>query len=183
MDTTKNINTYSRQQLTLLVILRVLIGWHLLYEGIVKLWNPDWSAAGYLRDSKGIFAGMFEAMTHNTALMNALDFLTIWGLILIGLSMISGLLTRWAMIAGIILLSMFYLSHPPLIGAQYALPSEGSYLWVNKNLIEIFAVAVLLAFPTSKIIGLDALFAKRRSEQTDNNQATAPVATEDAAVA
>ena len=34
---------------------------------------------------------------------------------------------------------------------------EGSYLLVNKNLIELAALAVLWLFPTGKIIGLDRL--------------------------
>ncbi|WP_262487011.1 hypothetical protein [Geofilum rubicundum] len=34
----------SSTQLTLLVITRVLIGWHFLYEGVSKIANPNWSA-------------------------------------------------------------------------------------------------------------------------------------------
>jgi len=37
---------------------------------------------------------------------------------------------------------------------------EGTYLWVNKTLIEIFAMAVLLVFPTGRIFGLDRLISK-----------------------
>jgi thiosulfate dehydrogenase (quinone) large subunit len=153
-------NVYSRGQLTTLVILRMLIGWHLLYEGIVKLWNPNWSASGYLLDSKGLFSGLFFAMAGNPSVMKVVDFLNVWGLILVGLSLILGIFTRPAIIGGIVLLSLYYLSHPPLIGVKYALPSEGSYLLVNKNLIEIFALAVLLVFPTSRIIGIDRLWAR-----------------------
>ena len=31
---------YSNFQLTILVALRMLIGWHLFYEGLTKLLNP-----------------------------------------------------------------------------------------------------------------------------------------------
>jgi len=56
---------YALAQLIFLVLLRVSIGWHLLYEGVVKIINPDWSAFGYLMDSKGLFAGLFQSMaTH-----------------------------------------------------------------------------------------------------------------------
>ena len=41
IDLMKN-DTYSESQLTGLVILRILIGWHFLYEGISKLINPYW---------------------------------------------------------------------------------------------------------------------------------------------
>lgn len=155
---------YTNGQLTLLVILRMLIGWHFLYEGVVKLWNPNWSAGGYLLDSKGAFSGLFYAMAGNPGILKVVDFLNVWGLIFIGLALILGLFTRLATIGGIVLLAFYYLSHPALIGVKYALPSEGSYLLVNKNLIELFALAVLFVFPTGKIIGLDRLIALWRNQ-------------------
>lgn len=148
-------SSYSKWQLILLVALRVAIGWHFLYEGLAKLANPDWSSVGFLLDSKGIFSGFFFPLTTNPDVLNVIDFLNIWGLIVIGLGLMLGCFSRIAVIAGIVLLSMYYLSHPPFIGLKFAVPSEGSYLIVNKNLIEIFALTVLLVFPTGKQIGLD----------------------------
>ena len=40
---------------------------------------------------------------------------------------------------------------------EYGIPMEGSYMIVNKILIEAFALLVVVAFPTSHIIGLDRL--------------------------
>jgi thiosulfate dehydrogenase [quinone] large subunit len=57
---------------------------------------------------------------------------------------------------------MYYLSHPPFIGLQYGLPMEGSYLLVNKTLIELAAMAVLFVFPASRVIGLDGLLFRKR---------------------
>jgi thiosulfate dehydrogenase [quinone] large subunit len=54
------------------------------------------------------------------------------------------------------LLSMFYLSAIPLQGIPEP-RSEGTYLIVNKNLIEAAAVGVVLAFRTGRIAGLDVL--------------------------
>lgn len=153
---------YTGKQAWLLSILRVLIGWHLLYEGIVKLWNPGWSSGGYLMDSKGPFAELFYSLAANPGTLDVIDFLNVWGLILVGLGLILGLFTRIALIGGIFLLSLYYLSHPPIIGVKYALPSEGSYLLVNKNLIEICAMALLLVFPTGRMFGLDRLYWKWR---------------------
>ena len=50
---------YSGWQTGVLVVLRVLIGWHFLYEGLVKLMNPYWSSAGYLVESKGFLSDFF----------------------------------------------------------------------------------------------------------------------------
>ncbi len=158
-------NYLSKLQLSALVGLRVIIGWHFLYEGIIKFSNPDWSSIGYLIDSQGIFAGFFNSLASNISLMPVVDFLNIWGLILIGAGMILGLFDRAAVISGIVLLIMYYLSHPAFIGAKYVSPMEGNYLFVNKTMIEIFALFVLLVFPTSRSIGLDRfLFGKYQSK-------------------
>jgi len=69
--------SYSNHQLTILVVLRIAIGWHFLYEGFVKLLNPNWTSIGYLIDSKGAFGGMFQNMAANPGLMDVIDFLNI----------------------------------------------------------------------------------------------------------
>ena len=153
---------YSNAQISWLVILRMAIGWHFLYEGLVKLINPNWSSVGFLLDSGGFLGSFFKGLASNPATVNIIDLLNIWGLILIGLSLILGLLARPAIIGGIILLATYYLSHPPFAGIRYAVPNEGSYLIVNKNLIELLALAVLFVFPSSKYIGIDRLIFNRR---------------------
>lgn len=147
----------SGRQATWLVLLRVAIGWHFLYEGLVKVFNPSWSPLGYLMDSKGIFAPLFTAMASNPTVLGAVDFLNQWGLVLIGLGLILGVFTRWATAAGMLLLVFYYLSHPPFPGLNYALPSEGSYFFIDKVFIEFLALGVLLRFPTGRIIGIDRL--------------------------
>ncbi|MBC8215638.1 MAG: DoxX family protein [Candidatus Marinimicrobia bacterium] len=151
---------YSTYQLSILVILRVLIGWHFLYEGIAKMLNPNWSSAAFLLESKWIFSGIAESIVASPAVLQGVDFLNIWGLTAIGLGLICGFFTRWAAISGIGLLVIYYLMNPPFIGIEYSMPTEGSYLIVNKNLIELFALWVIVLFPTSEKIGIDRLIAK-----------------------
>ena len=153
---------YSGLQLSSLVILRVLIGWHFLYEGLCKLVNPDWSSVGFLLDSRGAFSGLFFSLASNPALLRIIDFLNVWGLIAVGLGLILGVLSRYAIAGGMTLLALYYLSHPPLVGFKFSAPSEGSYLWVNKNLIEIAALWILYMFPSSDLIGLDRFIWKIR---------------------
>ena len=52
------IKDLSPIQRSVLLILRIVIGWHFLYEGIVKLTDPNWTSAGYLAESKWILAGI-----------------------------------------------------------------------------------------------------------------------------
>jgi thiosulfate dehydrogenase [quinone] large subunit len=149
------VNKYSNLQTFFLVSLRIIIGWYFLYEGLTKLVNPDWSSFGYLMDSKGWFSGMFHSLAGNPDIVVVIDWLNKWGLTMIGLGLMLGLLTRLALFAGLFLLMMYYLSHPPLAAVTYILPQEGSYLWVNKTLIEMVTMVVLILFPTSHIFGLD----------------------------
>ena len=148
MSNIKIENKYTNLQTFLLVALRIILGWYFLYEGLVKIANPDWSSFGYLMDSKGTFAGMFHSMAANANVVAVVDWLNKWGLTLIGVGLMLGILTQLALFCGMFLLVMYYLSHPPLASVTYILPQEGSYLWVNKTLIEIFTMALLLVFPT-----------------------------------
>ncbi|MDH6308936.1 thiosulfate dehydrogenase [quinone] large subunit [Dysgonomonas sp. PFB1-18] len=152
--------TYTHAQTLWLVILRLLIGWHFLYEGLIKILNPSWTAFPYLMDSQGFFAEYFYSIAGNPSLLAVSNFINIYGLTLVGLGLILGCFSRIATVGGIVFLALYYLSHPPFIGAEYMMPTEGSYLWVDKNLIEIGALMVLFYFPTSRIIGLDRYISK-----------------------
>ncbi|MCF8236453.1 MAG: DoxX family protein [Bacteroidales bacterium] len=147
------------QQIWLLA-LRLAIGWHLLYEGLAKLTNPNWSGVAYLMDSEGFLKGFYEWMAGSPGILKVVDFMNIWGLIAIGLGIFIGLFTRVAVIAGIVLLSLYYLSHPPFVGLEYSFPTGGSYLFVNNILIEILALAVLFKFPTQFEYGIDKFIFK-----------------------
>ena len=144
-----------------LVVLRVLIGWHLLYEGISKLINPYWSSAAYLLDSKWIFSGLAKTIVSNPTLLTISDYANMYGLTLVGASLLLGLFSKYGSIVGMGFVLSYYLFAPPLLGLEYGKPNEGSYLIVNKNLIEACALWVLYVFPTSQIIGLDRFFSNQ----------------------
>lgn len=148
---------YSPSQRFILVALRLLIGWNILYEGISKLLISDWSSAGFLNESKWILKGISAWIVSNADVLRVVDFLNTWGLIAIGLGLILGLFTRAAAVSGTILLLLYYLNNPPLIGLEYTLPSEGSYLIVSKTLIEAAALLVLAVFPAGSFAGLDSI--------------------------
>lgn len=150
----------NRVQMIALVILRVIIGWHFLYEGIAKLLKANWSAAGYLLQSRGIFAPIFKAIADNDAVLDVVNVMNIWGLIAVGLGLMLGCFTRLSSIAGMLLILLYYLANPPWIGFYYAIPMEGNYLIVNKNLVEFAALFVILVFPTGFYIGFDRIIRK-----------------------
>lgn len=154
---------FTKLQSSALIILRITIGWHFLYEGGVKVLNPHWTAKSYLLDSGGFMKGFFEFIAGNQALLTASDIANAWGLALIGLSLLLGILTRYSSIAGVLLLLLYYLSHPAFPGIEYLFPSDGSYFIINKTLVELFALLVIYAFPTSHIFGLQRLLKNKNT--------------------
>lgn len=149
---------YTHLQMIALVVMRVLIGWHFLYEGVAKMLKKDWSAAGYLKVAKGPLAGMFHSMANNQDVLDWVNFLNIWGLTLIGAFLILGLLTRYAAIGGACMVLLYYLANPPFIGYFSSQATEGSYLLVNKNLVEIGALFVIAVTYSGRYLGLDRIF-------------------------
>ncbi len=154
---------YSGVQLTALVALRFAIGWHFFYEGVSKLLNPYWTAAGYLEDSQGFMSELFMDLASNPGTLAFIDQLNMWGLVLVGLGLMLGGLTRTATVFAAIMLLLYYLATPPWPGLVYTIPAEGAYLIINKTLIELCALLVTLFFPTGHIIGLDRLLRVARA--------------------
>jgi len=155
----------SRWAMIAITVLRVIVGWHFLYEGIAKLTAPAWSAAGYMRASRGPFAEFFRWIASQPQLLDKANLITMYGLTIVGVLLMLGLFTRLASLAGIGFILLFYLCNPPFIGYFYSIPTEGSYLIVNKNLVELCALAVIFTTGSGRFAGLDrivhALFARR----------------------
>ncbi|MBN8731487.1 MAG: DoxX family protein [Acidobacteria bacterium] len=140
----------------LAAMVRIVIGWHFLYEGLVKLMYPGWTSAGYLKGSVGPFSSLFQWLGAQTSLMPVVDFLNIWGLIAVGLGLMLGVLTRTAAAGGVVMLLTYYLSYPPLFAPVGGGNGDGHFLLVNRNLIEIFALVLVASLPSTRF-GLDAL--------------------------
>ena len=140
-----------------ITLMRVFVGWHFLYEGIAKLTSPSWSAAGYLKASRGPFSAMFKSIAAQPNLLDNVNLITSWGLTIVGLLLILGLFTRLASLAGIGFVLLFYLCNPPFVGYFYSIPTEGSYLIVNKNLVEVGALLVILTTGSGQFAGLDRI--------------------------
>lgn len=153
----------NKLQLYSLVVVRVLLGWYFLYEGLVKLLNPNWSAIGFLKSSEGFLKNLFINMADNPTTLDIVNFLNVWGLIAIGLGLITGTFARLAAAFGALLVSLYYLAHPPTIEAQQLLFGSEQALWVDKNLIFTFLLIVLYAIPTSHVIGIDRLIFNKKN--------------------
>ncbi len=144
-----------------LVLLRLLIGWHFLYEGVIKLYSPGWTAKGYLL-SASFLQPVFRWMA-SESIISTIDVLNIAALVLVGAGLLLGFKTKWASLIGFGLLMMYYLAHPPFPDFPQG-PSEGSYWLVNKNLIEAVTLVVIFLFPTETSFGIEKLWSKNTTE-------------------
>ncbi len=144
------------------VILRIFIGWHFLYEGIIKLYNPEWTSFGYLASAQGPLKQVFYSMT-NPAIINWIDALNVAALIIVGLTFTLGFFEKKGALVGIGLLAMYYLAHPPFPWLDQ-LNTEGNYWFVNKNLIELAACLVIYQLPTGNYFGLERIFKKNKEK-------------------
>lgn len=146
-------------------IIRIVIGWHFLFEGLTKIMTSGWSSAPYLAGSRWIFASVFHAMASNHGITLIVDFLNIWGMILIGFGLMIGLFTRWASIGGAVMLLFYFFAYPPIPGYTLGVPSEGSYLWVNKTLIEFFVLGIFVFISPYLHFSLDRLYSRWKDEK------------------
>jgi uncharacterized membrane protein YphA (DoxX/SURF4 family) len=140
----------KRIQAIMMFVLRVAIGWHFLYEGIIKLFIPDWSAEPYLRGSYGFLSGFFHWLASSPDLINVVNFLNIWGMILIGIGLFAGVLIRISSIAGILLLLLYYFAYPPFGSSVFPVSSEGHYWIINRNLIEALIMIIIYIWPAKE---------------------------------
>ena len=144
-------------------LLNLVVGWHLLYEGVAKILTPGWTSAGYLVNATGPLAGAFQSLAASPALLRLSDILNIAGLTLTGLCVLTGVFTRAAALAAATMIALYYAANPPLAATDVGFASEGHYLLVNKNLIEIVVLIVVAAIPAEWYYGLGKLWPKRFS--------------------
>ena len=146
-------------------IIRIVIGWHFLYEGISKITAVAWSSAPYLAGSRWIFSPLFHLMAESSGVTAVVDFVNMWGMVLVGAGLMLGLFSRWASACGALMLIFYFVAYPPFPGYMFGVPVEGEYLWVNKNLIEFFILTSFIFISPDYLFGIDRLFKKWRYEK------------------
>jgi thiosulfate dehydrogenase [quinone] large subunit len=129
-----------------LLILRLSMGWLFLYAGVTKVLNPNWSAAGYIKDAKSF--PEFFAFLSRPEILPLLNFVNMWGLTLLGVSLILGVGVRLSSILGAALMVLYYL---PILDFPY--PNEHSYI-VDEHIVYAAALLVLGALGAGRAWGL-----------------------------
>ena len=156
-----------------MTLLRMLIGWHFLYEGLYKLVQANgWSAEGYLRTSQWFAAPLFHKIAATPWLLKTVDLMNMWGLTLIGLALVIGVLIRPAAFFGFVLLAFYYVAQPPFLAPS----ADGHFLWIDRNAVEAAAMLAVMLAPSYGLgSSLTALFRTVFKSRTgDGRQVASP---------
>lgn len=93
----------------------------------------------------------------NWSLIDYIDWSTRWFLLVVGVLLMIGLFTRLSCFAAAGFLLLTILTQPSVPWIPAAPMNEGSYLFVNKNVIEMVALIALMTTRSGKWAGLDAI--------------------------
>jgi thiosulfate dehydrogenase (quinone) large subunit len=141
--------TESNLDRSIIFTLRILIGWTFLYPGVWQIWD-NFDTAGFLNHVV-TFHDVF-AIFARPAVLPVTDFLVKWGHLLIGLSLISGLLVRVSGPFGILLMITYYFAH-----MKFPYIEENVNFLVDYHLVYAVVIVHLIAHRAGHVWGLDGL--------------------------
>lgn len=142
------------QKITL-VSMRIALGFLMLYAGVSKLFDPNWSPFGYLARAK-TFPELY-AIFLDSSVIAYTTFLNEWGLTLIGAALIVGFGTRIASVCGAVLMGLYYF---PVLAFPYV--GEHAFI-VDDHIIYAIAFVVLISFRTGEVWSLTQILLKHIS--------------------
>ena len=132
-----------------LFLLRILVGWVFLYAGSWQILQ-NYSAAGFLNHVV-TFHDVFAYFATPT-MLPITNFLMKWGHLLIGLSLVSGLLVRVSGPFGILMMVMYHFAH-----MDWPFIENHLSLFVDYHLVYAVVIVYLIAHNAGRVWGLDAL--------------------------
>ena len=134
---------------------RLMMGWTFLYAGVWQVLSPDFTVAAFLAHTK-TFHDVYAPLTV-PAIAPIVTFLVKWGHLLIGLSLVSGLLVRVSGVFGIALLLTYWTAH-------MAFPYIDSHvnLFIDFHIVFAALTAWLVAVNAGRVYGLDGWLAQHR---------------------
>ncbi|MFH0898763.1 MAG: DoxX family membrane protein [bacterium] len=130
-------------------ILRLFIGLEFFISGWTKIFDPEgWSAVSYLAGATGPFVELFQSMAGSVFV----DYLNMYGLLLIGLALILGAFVRPASFFGFVLMVLYYF-------AQFEQNTINGL--IDRHVIHALIFILFFFGAFGHVWGLDALFERQ----------------------
>jgi thiosulfate dehydrogenase [quinone] large subunit len=136
-----------------LFLLRIVMGWLMFYAGITKVLDPGWTAAGYLKSAK-TFSAFYIWLT-DPGIIDWVNFLNKWGLTLLGISLLLGILVRFSSVLGAGLMILYYW---PVLD----FPKAGEYGFiVDEHIIYALVLILFAVAAAGRFWGLDGCLVRK----------------------
>jgi thiosulfate dehydrogenase (quinone) large subunit len=146
----------------LILFFRLAMAWTFLYAGVTQTFiDPNWTAASFLAHTK-TFHIIYGPLV-GSSLMPVIDFCVKWGHLLIGLSLLSGLMVRVSGVFGILLMLVYWTAH---LDFPYV-ESHVNFL-LDYHIVYAGVIVYLIAMRAGHVFGLDA-YAEKLDLVGDNN--------------
>ena len=140
--------TDSRSERALIVFFRLAMGWVFLYAASHQVFVPGWSVAGFLNSTK-TFHGVYSQFT-GPAIAPMLSFLVGYGHLLIGLSLLVGLMVRVSAVFGILLMLLYWTAH-----MDFPYISDTNNFLVDEHIVYAGVLVFLIVKHAGHVWGLD----------------------------
>ncbi len=137
-------------QRSLIVYFRLAMGWTFLYAGVTQVMDPHFTVAVFLAHTK-TFHDVLAAFAA-PGIGPYTTFAVKWGHLLIGLSLVSGLLIRVSGAFGVLLMLTYYCAH---MDFPYV-DSRVNFL-MEYHLVYVGVLVYLMSVNSGRVFGLDGL--------------------------
>ena len=159
-------NTTTLQR-SLIVYFRLAMGWTFLYAGATQVTDPHWTVATFLAHTK-TFHDVF-AVFAAPGIEPYTTFAVKWGHLLIGLSLVTGLLVRVSGIFGVMLMLTYYCAH-----MDFPFVDNPVNFLMEYHLVYAGVLVYLMSVNAGRVFGLDGLVdGLRLFDRRDTADATA----------
>ncbi len=139
---------FSEKTKSIIIILRITLGWLFFYAGLIQVLDKGWSAHDLLLQARHF--PEFFAWFAQADIIHWVNIANSWGILLIGASLIIGLYVRLTSVLGMILMALYY-----LLLLKFPHTNDGGYL-VDKHVIYFICLALLFITRAGDYWGIDA---------------------------
>jgi thiosulfate dehydrogenase (quinone) large subunit len=146
--------TQSTTNRAILFLFRMLMGWTFLYAGIHHFGDSAF-VKGFLSHTK-TFHDLYAPLTSETA-APILTFLVEYGHLLIGLSLVSGLLVRLSAPFGLLMMLLYWTAH-----MDFPYIDNANNFLIDYHVVYALVLLQLIVQNAGHVWGLDGWLAQRR---------------------
>ena len=141
--------TNSPMERSLILYFRFVMAWTFLYAASHQVFVPDWTVVGFLNHTK-TFHDVFVVFTTPT-MAPVTTFLVEYGHLLIGLSLLFGLMVRVSAAFGVMLMIVYWFAH-----MDWPFIENKNNLIIDFHLVYAGVLVYLIVKRAGHVYGLDA---------------------------